>query len=98
MGRVSTARWQKQRQRKRDGHQRKEERKRKKETEKQEKEKIKRKRRKKRERENEEEEGGRLKRSSQACHVKLGPNESPKIYADTTAIKPQDGKVGFFYF
>ena len=63
-----------------------------------------------RERENKEKEakekregkwGGRrerLKRSSQACHVKLGPNESPKIYADTTAIKPQDGKVGFFYF
>ena len=29
----------------------------------------------------------------QACHLKIGPNESPKIYADTTAIKPQDGKV-----
>jgi len=27
-----------------------------------------------------------------ACHLKIGPNESPKIYADTTAIKPQDGK------
>ena len=29
----------------------------------------------------------------QACHLKINPNESPKIYADTTAIKPQDGKV-----
>ena len=29
----------------------------------------------------------------QACHLKISPNESPKIYADTTAIKPQDGKV-----
>ena len=29
--------------------------------------------------------------------MKLGPKESPKIYTDTTAIKPQDGKVFFPY-
>ena len=31
--------------------------------------------------------------SWQACHLKQSPNESPKIYADTSIIKPQDGKV-----
>ena len=29
--------------------------------------------------------------------MKLGPKESPKIYTDTTAIKPQDGKVFFLH-
>lgn len=27
-----------------------------------------------------------------ACHLKLGPHESPKIYADTTVIKPGEGE------
>jgi len=27
-----------------------------------------------------------------ACHLKLGPHESPKIHADTSIIKPADGK------
>ena len=27
------------------------------------------------------------------CHLKLGPHESPKIHADTSIIKPADGKA-----
>ena len=30
------------------------------------------------------------------CHLNLGPQESPKIYADTAVIKPEDGKVSTF--
>ena len=27
------------------------------------------------------------------CHSKLGPKDSPKIYTDTSILKPADGKV-----
>ena len=33
-----------------------------------------------------------------ACHLKLGPHESPKIHADPSIIKPADGKVEYAIF
>jgi hypothetical protein len=29
------------------------------------------------------------------CHLKVDPNQTPKIYTDTTVIKPTDGKVSW---